>query len=362
MNYETLMKRAIALARRAEGQTEHYPMVGAVLVKDGEIISEGYFKKPGEPHAEVVAIRKAGKKAKGATLVLNLEPCAHYGRTPPCTKAIISAGIKKVVAGMIDPNPLVCGKGVAQLRQAGVEVIVGVLEKECKMLNRHFVKYITTQTPWVILKLALTADGKIADRYGNSKWITSEQARKFVHQLRSKVQVVMVGINTILQDDPLLNVRFVSSRNQPKALIIDSHLRIPLSAKILSRPKTIIACSKNCSKKRKEVLEKRGAEIIEVPSSQNGLSLKSLFKKLGRRKIASVLCEGGAHLAGSLLEEKLVDEIYLFYAPKLIIDEKALGAILGKKARKINKMLELINPKYRRIGSDFLLNGLLREV
>ena len=363
MDYERLMKRALQLAKRAEGETAHYPMVGALLVKNGEIISQGYFKKPGEPHAEVKAIEKAGSNARGATLILNLEPCAHYGTTPPCTEAIIRAGIKKVVAGMIDPNPLVCGKGFKRLRSAGIEVVSGVLEKESRWLNRHFVKYITTGLPWVILKLASTIDGKIADRFGNSKWISGEEARKYVHQLRKKVQVVMVGIDTVLKDDPQLTVRLVPTKNQPRALVIDSRLKIPLSAQVLSRSGTIIACRSDARTNKQKQLKKIGAEIITTTSDSSGkVNLRQLMRKLGKKKIASLLCEGGAHLAGELLEQGLVDELHFIFAPLLLPDGKSLPLTMGKAPWKLNRAISLYQPGFRRLGKDFLFTALLREV
>ncbi len=362
MDYERLMKRALQLAKRAEGETAHYPMVGALLVKNGKIISEGYFKKPGEPHAEVIAIEKAKNRARGATLILNLEPCAHYGTTPPCTEAIIRAGIKKVVAGMTDPNPLVCGKGFKRLRSAGIEVIEGVLEKECRWLNRHFVKYITTGLPWVILKLASTIDGKIADRFGNSQWISGEEARRYVHQLRKKVQVVMVGIGTVLKDDPELTVRLVPCKRQPQALIIDSHLKIPSSAKVL-RSGTIIACRNDASKKKQKKLKKQKIEILTTsPNASGEVNLKKILKKLGEKKIASLLCEGGAHLAGELLEQGLVDELHLIFAPYLLVDSRSLPMLLGRSSRRLEKKIPLYQPSFRRLGKDFLFTALLQEV
>jgi len=366
MNDEKLMKRALLLARRAEGFTEHYPMVGALVVKAGEIISEGFFERPGEPHAEVRAIQKAGANAQGATLVLNLEPCSHYGRTPPCSDLVIRAGIKKVVAGMMDPNPLVSGRGFRKLRGAGIEVISGVLEEECRSLNRHFVKYITTKTPWLILKLAVTADGRIADRNGASRWITGGLARSYGHKLRSKVQVVMVGAGTALMDDPALTVRLKRNRAQPRALVVDESLRIPLSARVLKRSDpgmVIIACTKNADLKKKALLSRLPVELIETKPDQNGLvNLKELMKKLGQRKIASMLCEGGAELAGALLEQGLVDEIAFFYAPKILADEKAQAMTSGKIPRKLSQALPLYQPEIKRIGGDFLLTAFLREV
>lgn len=366
MNHEILMRYALDLARKAEGFTGHYPMVGALVVQNGKIISRAYFMRPGEPHAEVKAIRAAGAGARGATLVLNLEPCCHFGANPPCAEAVIKSGIKKVVAGMTDPNPLVNGGGFKRLRGAGVQVINGVLGEECRRLNRHFIKYITTKTPWVTVKLAATADGKIADRGRNSKWITGEEARKFVHQLRSKVQVVMVGIGTIWKDDSRLSARPLKNYRQPRPLVVDENLEIPLSAKVLktaAKGGAIIACANHAPKKKKMLLEKIPAEVIETRPDPNGrVALRELMKKLGERKIASVLCEGGSHLAGSMIEQGLADEIMFFYAPKLLADGQALPMLSGTKPAKLQKPIPLFQAKVGNIGPDFLLNALLREL
>jgi len=366
MNYEPLMKRAIALAGKAEGHTGHYPMVGALLVKNGRVISQGYFMRPGEPHAEFKAIEAAGPKARGATLVLNLEPCSHFGRTPPCAEAVIRAGIKKVVAGMVDPNPLVSGRGFQKIRGAGIRVISGVLEKKCHFLNRHFIKFITTGTPWVSVKLAATADGRIADRYRSSQWISSDKSREFVHRLRSKVQVVMVGIKTVLEDDPRLNARIQGANHQPRPLVVDERLQIPLSARVLKTQApggAIIACTTAASRQKIRKLESLGAQLIETRPDANGrVNLKELMKKLGRLKIASVLLEGGSHLAGAVIEQGLADEIFFFYAPSLLLDEKALPILSGVIPRKISSAIPLLNPQFRRLGPDLVLNALLREI
>jgi diaminohydroxyphosphoribosylaminopyrimidine deaminase / 5-amino-6-(5-phosphoribosylamino)uracil reductase len=366
MNHEILMRRALALARTAEGHTEHYPMVGAVLVKNGKLISEGYFKQPGEPHAEVKAIRAAGGGAKGATLVVNLEPCSHFGRTPPCADAIIRAGIKTVVAGMKDPNPLVSGGGFRRLRRAGIEVMSGVLEKECRMLNRHFIKFITVGTPWVTVKLAATLDGKIADRDGNSKWITSELTRKMVHQMRGRAQVIMVGIGTILKDDPRLSARPEKKFHQPRPLIVDEMLRMPLSAKALKTPAkcgAIVACTSRAPKKKSALLQKLSAEVVRTRPDGNGrVDLKQLMKKLGAMKISSVLCEGGSHIAGAMIEQGLADEIMFFFAPKLLSDARALTMLSGSRSRKIHKTIALRDARVGAIGPDFFINAFLREI
>jgi len=366
MDYEFLMSRALMLARRAEGETENYPMVGAILVKNGKVIAEGYFMGPGEAHAEVNAIQKAGREARGASLIVNLEPCCHYGRTRPCTEAIIGAGIKEVIAGMTDPNPLVRGGGFRNLRNAGIKVKNGILEKECRFLNRHFIKFITTSSPWVILKLAMTADGRLGDRYGDCKWITDEPARRYVHRLRSKVQVVMVGIGTVLKDDPELSVRFGVKKRNPRPLVVDEGLRIPLRAKVLrtqAEQGAIIACVGDADAKKKKALERLRIEVIETKADKSGLvSLKELLRRLGEKKIAVLLCEGGARLAGGLLEQGLVDEVQFFYSPKLLIDGRALAGVMGEKLRRIEDAVSLKEPRMERIGSDFLLSGLLREV
>jgi diaminohydroxyphosphoribosylaminopyrimidine deaminase/5-amino-6-(5-phosphoribosylamino)uracil reductase len=366
MNYEPLMERAIRLARKAEGHTGHYPMVGAVLLKNNKIIAEGYFKHPGEPHAERKAILAAGRNAAGATLILNLEPCCHFGRTPPCTDIVISSGIKKVVAGMTDPNPLVSGKGFRKLRTAGIKVVNHVLEKECRVLNRHFIKFMTTRTPWVIEKLAATADGRLADRWGNSKWISSEESRALVHKLRSHVQVVMVGIGTVLQDDPKLTARTPGASHQPRPLIVDERLQIPLSAKVLKTPAqggAIIACTDSASAIKRDRLERLGATVVVTrPDKNKQVNLKELMKKLGAMNIASLLIEGGSHLAGAMLEQDLVDEVMYFYAPKLLADGKALPMLSGALPRKITNPIALCEPAMKKSGPDFVLNAYLREI
>jgi diaminohydroxyphosphoribosylaminopyrimidine deaminase/5-amino-6-(5-phosphoribosylamino)uracil reductase len=365
MDYESLMKRALSLARKAEGHTEHYPMVGAVVVKSGRIISEAGFESPGEPHAERTALEKAGPAAQGATLVLNLEPCSHWGRTPPCADFVIRSGIKKVVAGMMDPNPLVSGRGFGKLKAAGVKVVSGVLEPECRRLNRHFVKYITKGEPWLILKLGATADGRIADRYGVSQWITGEAAREYAHKLRSRVQVVMVGAGAMLKDDPALTVRLKGKWRQPRPLIVDEKLRTPLSAKVFSTPApggAIIACTDRASGRKRAEIEKLSGSVIVTRAQKNGMvNLKELMKKLGAQKIARVLCEGGSTLAGALLEAGLVDELNLFYAPRLLVDALARPMTLGRKSRKLSQALPLYRPELRRMGEDFLLTAFLHE-
>lgn len=355
------MKRALSLASKARGEVGHYPKVGALVIKGGRVVGEGYFKGPGEPHAEVVAIRRAGKNAKGASLVLNLEPCCHFGRTPPCTATVIGSGIKCVVAGMEDPNPLVCGGGFRELKKAGIKVISGILEKECRELNRHFIKYITSQLPFVILKLAATLDGKIATRNSKSRWITGESSRRLVHELRSNAQVVMVGKGTVIKDDPELSVKLLRNTYQPRPLVVSSKLNIPLSSRFLSTPAkggAIIACTELAPSKRIKNFEAIGAEIIVVKANSKGeVDLKDLMKKLGERKIASVLLEGGARLSGSALDDQVVDHIMIFFAPKIIGDEKARSMVEGRKVLSLGNSILIEKPEVRWVGEDLLVEG-----
>ncbi|ADY73922.1 riboflavin biosynthesis protein RibD [Desulfurobacterium thermolithotrophum DSM 11699] len=316
---EKFMKLAISEAYKAKGRTLPNPAVGAVIVKDGKVIATGYHERAGLPHAESVAISKAGEKAKGATLYVTLEPCNHYGKTPPCSEKIIKAGIKRVVVGIRDPNPVARG-GVEKLKNAGIEVKVGVLEKECFELIDDFIVNLKEKRPFVSLKLAATLDGKIADYKGNSKWITSEESRKLVHILRSYHNAVMVGIGTVLKDDPLLNVRKVPADVQPKAIVVDPHLKIPLSCRLIksrSEDLIIITTRESMLSDKALILKGKGVKLLEA--GENSIELKIALEKLkGEFGIYSVMCEGGSKLAWSLLEGNLIDKFYLFYAPKIL--------------------------------------------
>jgi len=365
-DYEKFLKESFSLAEKGKGLVSPNPMVGAVIVKGKRVLGKGFHKSFGLPHAEIEALKEAGSKAKGATLFVNLEPCCHWGKTPPCTTSIISSGIKEVICCMKDPNPLVNGKGFQELEKNGIKVRVGYLEEQAEKFNFPYITYITKKRPYIVLKWAETIDGKIATFTGDSKWITDEPARRYVHKLRSKVQVVMVGIGTVLKDDPELSVRLGGKKRKPRPLVVDEGLRIPLRAKVLrtqAEAGAIIACVEKADTKKKRTLEKLGAEVIETKADKNGLlSLKELLRRLGEKKIAVLLCEGGARLAGGLLERGLVDEVQFFYSPKLLIDGKGLVGVMGEEARKIQEAISLIQPKIERIGLDFLLSGLLREV
>lgn len=318
MTNEIYMKHALQLAKKAFGQTRPNPMVGAVIVKNDKIIGEGYHRKAGELHAEPTALANCTESPKGATLYVTLEPCCHQGRTPPCTQAIINAGISHVVIGSPDPNPLVRGKGVAQLRKAGITVTEHCLQKECDTLNEVFFHFITTKLPYVALKYAMTADGKIATKMGASRWISNEVSRHHAHGLRQCYSSILVGIETILQDDPLLNCR-LEGAVQPLRILCDSKLRIPLESQICKSAKeypTIVAYTNDPLQKR-EQLEGLGLTLWQMPQVANGISLSALLKKLGEQGIDSVLVEGGGSIHYSFLEQHLAQKLYVYLAPKI---------------------------------------------
>lgn len=359
MNEEIFMGWAIRLAKKALGRTSPNPTVGAVVVKNSRILGTGFHERAGEPHAEINALRKVGPEARGADLYVNLEPCNHFGKTGPCTKAIVDSGIKRVIIGMEDPNPLVSGKGIKELKENGIEVKVGVLEEKCRKLNEMFVKYIITKTPFVILKAAASLDGKVATKNGESKWITSEKARHMVHKVRNQVDAVMVGIGTVLKDDPLLTTRLKSNRGKDAIrIVVDSSLRIPLEAKILSTPShTIVVTTDKASADRIAKLKERGVEVLVMPSKKDKVDLRELIIELGKREIISVLLEGGPTLSASALEAGIVDKVLFFYAPKIIGGEKAPGIIAGEGIDSLTKAISFKDIKGRKIGEDFLLEG-----
>lgn len=352
------MRRALALAERAAGEVGHYPLVGAVIVKRGDIIAEGWFKKPGEPHAEVKALARAGDQARGADLILNLEPCSHFGRTPPCAEAVIKAGIKRVVAGMMDPNPLVSGRGFKKLRAAGLEVVTGVLEEECRKLNRVFVKFITTGRPFVIIKAAATLDGKIATRSGDSKWITGKEARAEAHKLRDLCQAVMAGAGTVRSDDPELTARLSPKHRHPRPVVISSKLELPLRAKIMKTPAEggpLIFTTKSAPLKKLRAFERAGAEVVAVKKRGERVDLHSVMRELGRRKIASLLVEGGAELHGELIRAGLVDEVVIFIAPTLLGGGLPMSS--GRGPAKLAEALPLEDMKIKRAGRDLMIRA-----
>jgi len=358
MTDESCIRRTLALARRAEGMTSPNPMVGAALVKHGRIISEGYHKKAGTSHAEVIAIDKAGMEAAGSTLYVSLEPCCHKDkRTPPCTEKIIAAKVRRVVIALKDPNPRVSGKGIEELRKAGIEVVSGILEEKARHLNEFYIKHITTSLPFVVLKVAMTLDGKIATPEGQSKWITGEKARKEVHRLRGKVDALLTAIGTIKADDPLLTCR-TGRMKSPIRIILDPALEIKESANVLTCPPvTILVASERSSKKKQEQLQAKGVSIIEHVGSR--VDLQWLMKKLGASGIVSVLVEGGSSLASSCLEAGIVDKVICYIAPKIIGGEKSFPAVGGKSFRSLQHAHALTRTTVRRIGDDFVIEGYL---
>ncbi len=337
------IKKAIELAKLGMGKTSPNPLVGAVIVKEGKIVGEGYHERYGAPHAEAVAIQRAGGNTLGATLYVNLEPCNHYGLTPPCTEAIIKAGIKRVVISMVDPNPLVHGKGIQRLLSAGIEVVTGVYEEQALWINRGYVKRIKTGMPWVILKAAITLDGMVADVEGNSKWITNQPARREVHILRKSVDGIIVGWKTVNQDDPSLDVRLVESDHTPRPVILDTYLQVRSDAKILSRHPLIFTRNPNRIKMKGTV------ELMNIDPH----NLHAVLKALGDKGMNMVMVEGGSELFSSFLREGCVDEIYLFIAPKLL----GAGLLWTQKLDplKISNPLHLQLVEVKVFGSDVML-------
>ncbi len=363
MNY---MKEALKLAKKGLGSTSPNPMVGAVVVKNGENIGKGYHKKKGEPHAEVIALKDAGIKTKGATLYVNLEPCCHFGTTPPCTRAIICAGIKEVHISIKDPSPWANGKGIIELKKAGIKVILGECEQEANELNEAYFKWVKTGIPFVNFKAAITLDGKIADLNKGSKWITNERSRRFVHKLRSQVDAVMVGVGTVILDDPQLTVRWGRGRN-PKRIILDSHLKISKEAKVLG-DKCIIAslsgrgepmCSPESLGQTHKFARDVRTTIWHIKKDTNGkVDILEVLKRAGKENIQSILIEGGKEVFTESLSRGLVDKVYFFIAPKLL--GSGISVIKDLGIKKIEDALSLTSVKFRRFGDDMLIEGKLK--
>ncbi|MFH0926846.1 MAG: bifunctional diaminohydroxyphosphoribosylaminopyrimidine deaminase/5-amino-6-(5-phosphoribosylamino)uracil reductase RibD [bacterium] len=361
------MSEALGLAKKGLGRTSPNPSVGAVVVKDGEIIGSGFHKTAGQPHAEISSLEEARENAKGATLYTNIEPCCHHGRTPPCVEAIIKSGIKRVVIAMQDPNPKVNGKGIEILQRHKIEVITGILEQKARKLNEIFIKYITTNTPFVILKLALTMDGKIATKTGDSRWISGEKGRLYVHKMRNVVDAIMIGIGTVIRDNPRLTTR-LPARYQPrdaKRVIIDSLLKVPTKAEIFSQSSSdeiIIITTFNAPQERVKNLEKVGAKILFVPSTGNNkVSLKHAIIELSKLEITSVMIEGGSEISASSLQEGIVDKVIFFIAPKIIGGNSAPCAVGGEGVATLEEAIKLENIKMCRLGDDLMLEGYVKK-
>ncbi|MGH7769041.1 MAG: bifunctional diaminohydroxyphosphoribosylaminopyrimidine deaminase/5-amino-6-(5-phosphoribosylamino)uracil reductase RibD [Candidatus Binatia bacterium] len=352
------MRMALDLALQGAGRASPNPLVGAVLVRGGRVVAAGHHRRAGGDHAEIVALKRAGKKARGATLYVNLEPCSHYGRTPPCTLSVIEAGVETVIAGMADPNPLVSGLGVRALRKAGIHVRLGILREESRRLNEAFTKYITRRVPFVTLKLAASLDGKIAAATGHSRWITGPESRRYVHELRNRVDAVLVGVGTIVADNPQLTCRIPRGRN-PIRIVLDSGLRMPLSSQVLhERGKTIVVAGARVPIRKVRAIEKLGAEVWRLPTRDGAVPFASILRAMGNSQIVSVMIEGGAVTAGRALSEQVVDKICFFYAPR-IIGGDGLDMIAPIGVTQMRQAKQLKNLEVEKLGEDFLVTGYL---
>ena len=358
------MQRALKLAEQAKGRTSPNPLVGAVIVKDGKVIGEGYHQKAGTPHAEVHALNAAGENAKSATLYTNLEPCCHWGRTPPCTEALIRAGIAEVYIAAVDPNPSVAGNGVRQLEKAGICVHVGVCQQEAEKLNEVHTKYIQTGLPFVILKIAMSLDGKIATASGESQWITSEASRQRGHEIRDEVDAILVGRGTVKRDNPALTTRLQDRHGQDAIrIVMDSHGRTPTDARIFNAESSagaIVAVTPEAPIENIKALEKSGAEVITVPEADGSVCFKNLMKILGKREITSILVEGGGEINASAVAAGIVDKVMCFVAPIIIGGQNAPGPIGGEGVSSLTDVPNLQRICITQIpDSDFLIEGYL---
>ena len=362
---ERFMRRALALARRALGRTSPNPMVGAVVVREGRVAGEGYHRYAGAAHAEVDALRRAGAQAQGATLYVTLEPCNHTGRTGPCCDAIVASGVRRVVIAANDPNPITDGRGIARLRRAGLSVEVGLLAREARRLNEPFEKVMRTGLPLVIAKVGQSLDGKIATAGGRSRWITSAASRHIAHRWRSRVDAVLVGVKTVLADDPLLTDRSRMSmprrQNRPIKIIVDSRLRTPLAAQCLSARSpapSLIATTHRSASARARALARRGADVLRLPARRGRVPLRRLCRLLtARRHIQSILIEGGGEVLAGALAERIVDRVVFFIAPVLLGGRLAPTSIAGAGINRLSQAVQLADVTYRRVGPDVCVEG-----
>ena len=361
------MERALSLARQALGTASPNPAVGAVLVKDGRIVGEGFTQPPGGPHAEVVAIRQAGEAARGATLYVTLEPCCHHGRTPPCTEAILAAGVREVHLSHLDPDPHVNGRGKAELESAGVTVFVGEGEEEARRINEAYLKHRTTGLPFVIAKFAASLDGKIAATSGDSRWVSGPESRRWAHRQRTLVDAIMVGVRTVLIDDPELTARPEPGEGarqadgeprQPLRVVADSRGRTPASARVLRGPAgTLVATTDASSEAWRREMGDAGAEVLVLPRRRGDVDLGELLRHLGGRDILSLLVEGGGELLGSFFDLGLVDKVQAIVAPIIIGGQEAPTAVAGRGARRMADALRLRDVTVERLGEDVLVTG-----
>lgn len=361
---EMYMERALELAAKGRGTTTPNPLVGAVIVKNGRIIGEGYHIRAGEGHAEVNAFKNAVEDVTGATMYVTLEPCSHYGKTPPCADKIVEKKIGRVVVGALDPNPLVAGRGIEKIRNAGIPVITGILAERSIALNEVFMKYIVTKRPFVLLKAAMSLDGKIATADGESQWISCEASREEVHRLRHELTGIMAGIGTVLADNPMLNCRIPGGK-QPVRIIVDSHLSIPETSKLVCSAKEfplVVATLEKSDAAKKERLEAQGLKVIEVPADKGGhVDLNILMERLGEMKIDSILLEGGGRLAEGALKAGIVDKVQFYIAPMLIGGESAKTPVEGPGISALSEAWHISDWKAETIGDDIKITGYIKE-
>jgi len=355
------MKKALSLAEKGAGFVNPNPMVGSVIVKDGKIIGEGYHKYFGGNHAEIEALKSLTDNPKDSTMYVTLEPCSHYGKTPPCVNAIIESGIKKVVVATLDPNPLVSGRGVKILREHGIEVVTGILQEDARKLNEVFMKYITTERPFCFMKSAMSLDGKISTKLADSKWITCTESREYVHRLRHRYASIMVGINTVLVDNPLLTVRIPDFEGKnPIRIVIDSKCRIPLDANVVkktSNARTIVATTEQADDEKIKKLKEKNVEILILPAKNEKVDLNVLMERLGEMRIDSILLEGGGTLNYSALEAGIVDKVGFFIAPKIIGGSLSKTPVEGDGVSLVKHAFSIKDMITHKFGQDIMVEG-----
>lgn len=360
LTHQHFMQLALDLAQQGVGRTAPNPPVGAVIVNSGIVVGEGFHPQAGEPHAEIFALRRAGEKAQGAAMYVTLEPCSHHGKTPPCADALIAAGIESVYVGIVDPNPQVAGRGIDKLKQAGIEVQTGILKSECRRLIVAFRKHISTGLPFTIYKAAMTMDGNTATSSGDSKWVSGTESRLQVHRLRDRVDAIMVGVGTVLSDDPLLNTRLPDNRGRdPLRVVVDSQLRIRPECRMLrqkSLSNTLIA-TVSTEQKKIVALQNAGAEVVILPTVSGQVSLPALWQELGRRNVQKLLLEGGATLAAAALKNGLIDQLMLFVAPKVLGGSSVFSIFSGPGCAEMSAAIELKDVCYQQVGEDLLITG-----
>lgn len=356
--HEDYMARAVAEAKRGVGLTAPNPPVGALVVKNSTIVGIGFHPKAGEPHAEVFALKAAGEAATGADLYVTLEPCSHFGKTPPCADAVINAGIARVFVGIVDPNPEVAGRGAKRLQEAGIEVQVGLLEDACRELIAPFACYIGKSRPLVTLKAGMTLDGKIATATGESQWITSEESRRDVHRLRAECDAILVGVGTVVADNPRLTVRSIEGRN-PIRVVLDSELSIPDSADLLdvTEAATMIITTDRSSQERRASLEERGVEVVVVPRKVDRPDLEATLVELAKHGIMHLLLEGGGEINNSFLQAGLIDRVRLYVAPMILGGDDAMGVFRGAGIEQLSSAFKLKKWSVEQIGIDIVING-----